>query len=127
MIQGRFGPKNELIFPIELIAANGERFEVEAMLDTGFTSEILYLDSQDADALGWEPTPEIRRLATAWGEGEFQIYEAKIALDSKEFEVEAVIGDRLIELLLGSPVFNIARLQVDKHRQVLTLEIIDEN
>ncbi|MHC5728683.1 MAG: hypothetical protein ACYTXY_32120 [Nostoc sp.] len=41
---GRFGNNGELFFEIQLLVANGEQFEVEAMLDTGFTSFNLSLD-----------------------------------------------------------------------------------
>lgn len=38
MISGQFGAIGEIFFEIDLIAANGERFPVEVLLDTGFTS-----------------------------------------------------------------------------------------
>ncbi len=37
MIQGYFGNKRELFFEIELIAADGSRIIVDALLDTGCT------------------------------------------------------------------------------------------
>lgn len=36
MIEGTFGPKDELLFSIELIPERGVEIEVDAMLDTGF-------------------------------------------------------------------------------------------
>lgn len=53
MISGRFGENGELYFEIELIAATGEKFPVDALLDTGFTTGWLGINSQDLDALGW--------------------------------------------------------------------------
>ncbi len=38
MISGRFGEIGELTFEIDLIASDGERFPVEVLLDTGFTT-----------------------------------------------------------------------------------------
>lgn len=38
MISGKFGEIGELFFEIDLIAANGEVFSVDALLDTGFTT-----------------------------------------------------------------------------------------
>ncbi|WP_375493265.1 hypothetical protein [uncultured Nostoc sp.] len=36
-----------------MVVANGEQFEVEAMLDTGFTSGWLAINSQDLEAIEW--------------------------------------------------------------------------
>lgn len=38
MIAGRLGENGELLFEIQLVAANGEQFSLEALFDTGFTS-----------------------------------------------------------------------------------------
>ena len=38
MIVSRFGENGELLFEIDLIAANGEQFPIEVLLDTGFTT-----------------------------------------------------------------------------------------
>jgi predicted aspartyl protease len=53
MIAGRFGNNGELFFEIQLVVASGEQFEVEAMLDTGFTSGWLAINSQDLEAIEW--------------------------------------------------------------------------
>ena len=45
MISGRFGEIGELIFEIDLIAADGEKFPVDVLLDTGFTTGFLVLDT----------------------------------------------------------------------------------
>ena len=45
MIQGFFGEKGELLFEIDLIAADGSIISVNALLDTGFT-EWLAMDTQ---------------------------------------------------------------------------------
>lgn len=37
MMEGRFGDNKELFFDIQLVAANGEKFYIEALFDTGFT------------------------------------------------------------------------------------------
>ncbi len=47
MIAGQFGNNGELFFSVQMVAANGEQFEVEAILDTVFTTgwlAINYLD-----------------------------------------------------------------------------------
>lgn len=38
MIAGRFGENRELLFEVKLMAANGEQFYTEVLLDTGFTT-----------------------------------------------------------------------------------------
>jgi len=38
MIFGKFGDNGELVFEIKLVAVTGERFIVDALLDTGFTT-----------------------------------------------------------------------------------------
>lgn len=38
MITGRFGEIGELYFEIDVIAADGEIFPVDVLLDTGFTT-----------------------------------------------------------------------------------------
>lgn len=53
MIAGRFGENGELLFEIQLVAANGEQFSLEALFDTGFTSGWLSINSQDLKALDW--------------------------------------------------------------------------
>jgi predicted aspartyl protease len=52
MMNGRFGDNKELFFEIELVAANNEKFYVEALLDTGFTDGWLAIEAQDLEALG---------------------------------------------------------------------------
>ena len=37
MIAGRFGDEDELFFEVELIADNGLKLPVDALLDTGFS------------------------------------------------------------------------------------------
>lgn len=51
MIPGRFGEIGELIFEIEIIAADGNNYPIDGLLDTGFTSGWLVLDIQDAESL----------------------------------------------------------------------------
>ena len=53
MIVGRFGENRELLFEVELIASNKERLAVEVLLDTGFTTGWLAINSQDLEALRW--------------------------------------------------------------------------
>jgi predicted aspartyl protease len=49
MISGRFGDIGELFFEVDLIAADGEIFQVDALLDTGFTTGWLAMNIQDID------------------------------------------------------------------------------
>jgi predicted aspartyl protease len=52
MISGRFGERGELIFEIELVAANGELIAVDVLLDTGFTTGFLVVHADDIEDLG---------------------------------------------------------------------------
>jgi len=52
MIYGEFNSQGELIFEIDLVAADGDIIPVQALLDTGF-SGWLAIDNQDALSLGW--------------------------------------------------------------------------
>lgn len=60
MIHGRFGENIELFFEIDLVAADGKSFSVEVLLDTGFTTGWLALDTQDCLSLGWVMTESER-------------------------------------------------------------------
>ena len=84
MISGRFGENGELFFEIELIASNGEVFPVEVLLDTGFTTGFLAINSQDLDALDWSLIAPQIEMQTARGEGFFDIYEAWVIIDGQD-------------------------------------------
>jgi predicted aspartyl protease len=53
MIFGKFGNDGELFFEIKLVAVTGEQFLVDVLLDTGFTTGWLAMNSQDLEALQW--------------------------------------------------------------------------
>lgn len=67
MIVGRFGENGELLFEIDLIAANGEQFPLEVLLDTGFTTSWLAINSQDLEALQWTLIASQIEMQTARG------------------------------------------------------------
>ncbi|HLP87017.1 MAG TPA: hypothetical protein VK184_00205 [Nostocaceae cyanobacterium] len=71
MIRGRFGEIGELIFDIKIIAADGELYSLEVLLDTGFTTGWLALDFQDAESLGWPLIQKNRAMQMARGEDLF--------------------------------------------------------
>ncbi|MEP0878647.1 aspartyl protease [Funiculus sociatus GB2-M2] len=83
MILGKFGEIGELIFEIDLIAADGERLPIEVLLDTRFTTGWLALDTQNADSLGWSLREHNWTMQTARGEEYFDIYEV-IVIDEVE-------------------------------------------
>ncbi|MEH2209173.1 hypothetical protein [Nostoc sp.] len=53
MIAGSFGDNGELLFEIEHVAANHDKFPVEALLDTGFTDGWLAINTQDLQVNTW--------------------------------------------------------------------------
>ncbi|MUG98519.1 aspartyl protease [Scytonema sp. UIC 10036] len=102
MIAGRFGDNGELFFEIQLVAANNEQFEVEALFDTGFTTGWLGINSQDLEALEWSIiTPKIE-MQTARGSEYFDLYEGKVIVDNKEFIIAVHVGEELSDTLMGS-------------------------
>jgi predicted aspartyl protease len=52
MIEGRFTDDKELLFDIELVAINGEKFPIEALLDTGFTDGWLAINTPRFGSFG---------------------------------------------------------------------------
>lgn len=125
MIVGRFGDNGELFFEIELIAANNERFAVEALLDTGFTTGWLAINAQDIEALQWPAIAYEIEMQTARGDELFDLYEGKVIIDRKEFTIPVHIGDRLPDILIGSQWLEIIELIVKKRKGILTLEILE--
>ena len=121
MIAGNFGSKGELLFEIELIAANGDTFPVEALLDTGFTSGWLAINIQDIEVFEWSLLEPRRAMQTAKGEEFFDIYAGKVLLDGQEFTIPVIAGDELEENLLGLQWLKTMRLVVDFPAGVLTL------
>lgn len=73
MITGRFGENGELIFEIELLAGNGDILPVDVLLDTGFTTGWLALNSQDIEYLEWPLIRPNYEMQTARGEEYFDI------------------------------------------------------
>ncbi|MEC4812732.1 MAG: aspartyl protease [Scytonema sp. PMC 1069.18] len=125
MIAGRFGGNGELFFEIQLVAANGEQFEIEALFDTGFTTGWLGINSQDLEALEWSIiTPKIE-MQTARGSEYFDLYEGKVIVDNKEFIINVHVGEELSDTLMGSLWLDIMQLVVNKPRGILTLEAVE--
>ena len=125
MIVGRFGENGELFFEIELIAANNERFAVEALLDTGFTTGWLAINAQDIEALQWPAIAYEIEMQTARGDELFDLYEGKVIIDRKEFTIPIHVGDGLPDILIGSQWLEIIELIVKKRKGILTLEILE--
>ena len=124
MISGRFGENGELFFEIELIASNGEVFPVEVLLDTGFTTGFIAMNSQDLDALDWSLIAPQIEMQTARGEGFFDIYEAWVIIDGQDLIVPVHVAEDIPEILIGSQWLDRMQLVVNKPSGILTLEIV---
>ncbi len=124
MISGRFGINGQLFFEIELIAANGDSFEVEVLLDTGFTAGFLAINSQDLEVLQWPLMNSRVEITTVKGNDYFDIYEGKTIVDGQELTVPVHVGENIPEILIGSPWLEIMDLVVRKGQGILTLEIV---
>jgi predicted aspartyl protease len=120
MILGEFNEREELIFEIDLIGADGESIPVNAILDRGFTGW-LAINTQEADSLDWLLDKEQEILSRAAGETAFYKYSAKAILDEEEFEITALAGDEIPNILLGLRCLETKRLVVDFPTKVLIL------
>ncbi|MFB2882107.1 aspartyl protease [Floridanema aerugineum] len=121
MISGKFGEIGELIFEIDLIAADGERFTIDALLDTGFTIGWLALDTQDILSLGWAMIESERAMQIARGEAFFDVYEGRVVLDGQEYVIPVLAGDGIPESLLGLQWLKMLPLTVNFATGLLTL------
>jgi predicted aspartyl protease len=121
MISGKFGEIGELIFEIDLIAADEERFTIDALLDTGFTTGWLTLDTQDILSLGWAMIESERAMQIARGEAFFDVYEGRVVLDGQEYVIPVLAGDGIPESLLGLQWLKMLPLTVNFATGLLTL------
>jgi predicted aspartyl protease len=121
MISGQFGEIGELFFEIEVVAADGERFLVEVLLDTGFTTGWLAMDRQDIQSLGWSLMEDRYVMQTARGEEFFALYTGKVILDEQEYTIPVIATIGLSDNLLGLQWLRTRRLVVDFPANVLML------
>jgi len=121
MILGEFDDEGKLFFSVELINADREIIAVNAMLDTGFT-ELLALNKQDIEDLGWKLVDDNYPMQTAQGETLFGIYAGTVIFDGQEFTIPVLGGEAILEILLGVPWLKNRRLVVEESAGVLTLE-----
>ena len=124
MISGWFGDNGQLFFEIELIASNGEIFPVEVMLDTGFTTGFIAINSQDLDGLDWSLIAPQIEMQTARGDVLFDIYEGRVIIEGQELIVPVHVGEDLPEILIGSQWLDRMQLIVNKPIGILTLETV---
>ncbi|BBD66653.1 hypothetical protein NIES4072_60730 [Nostoc commune NIES-4072] len=124
MIAGSFGDNGELLFEIELVAANDEKFSVEALFDTGFTNGWLAINTQDLEVLEWSLMSAQIEMQTARGEAQFDIYEGKLIIDGTEFVIPVHVGNDIPDTIIGSLWLDIMQLVVNKPKCLLTLEIL---
>lgn len=120
MIEGQFDSEGKLFFEINLVAADREVIQADALLDTGFT-DWLAMSSQDIESLSWPSIGDERLMQTAQGETLFNVFAGTIELDGQEFNVPVLAGDTIIEVLLGLSWLRTKRLVVDFPAEVLTL------
>lgn len=124
MIFGKFGDNGELFFEIELLAVTGERYLVDALLDTGFTTGWLSINSQDLEALQWPLVTSDIEMRTARGNESFDLHEGKIIIDGQEVTILVHIGDEIPEFLIGAGWLEVMELAVNKPKGILTLSKI---
>lgn len=121
MISGKFGEIGELIFEIDLIADDEEKYPIEVLLDTGFTTGYLALDTQDVQSLGWSMIESERAMQMVRGEEFFDVYEGRVFLDEREYIIPVLAGAGIPEPLLGLQWLRMLPLAVNFSADVLTL------
>ena len=121
---GKFGDNGELWFEVELVAATGERFTVDALLDTGFTTGFLAINKQDLEALQWPLINHQTELRTARGDGYFDVYEGRIVVDGEEATISVHVGEEIPEYLIGARWLEVMELKVNKRDKILILSRI---
>lgn len=126
MIYGRFGERGELIFEIELVAANGEQIAVDVLLDTGFTTGFLAVHADDIEDLGWPILTSEVEMQTARGTEYFDIYEGLAIVDGREFIIPVHVGSQLPEILFGRQWLMLMKLAIDERNGILTLEYVGD-
>lgn len=92
MIFGKFGNDGELFFEIKLVAVTGEPFLVDVLLDTGFTTGWLAMNSQDLEVLQWPLIASDIEMRTARGDELFDIHEGRIIIDGEEMTIPVHVG-----------------------------------
>lgn len=119
MIAGWFGDEDELIFEIDLIAANGLELPIDTTFDTGF-SDWLVMDEQDLEDFNWVYVGE-RDMQMAKGDAKFDVYAGKVRIDGQEFDIPVYAGKGVSEVLLGRQWLKTRRLLVDMSAGILNL------
>lgn len=51
-------------------------------------------------------------MITAQGDAIFPVYRGQIILDSKQLDIEVVVGNKLSEVLLGAPILDVANVNI---------------
>ncbi|MDF5727301.1 MAG: aspartyl protease [Rhizonema sp. PD38] len=121
MISGKFGEIGELIFEIELIGFEEERYPIEVLLDTGFTTGWLVLDTQDVKSLGWSKIDSELAVQMVRGEEFFDLYQGRVLLEEQEYIIPVLAGAGIPEPLLGLQWLKMLPLVVNFTAEILTL------
>ncbi len=122
MIRGQITEKG-IYFEIELVTAEGEEIPVDVLFDSGFTSGILAVHSQDIEALGWENLEQDLAIPTAGGLSQFTAYRGQVIIDGQQLTLPILAGDLPDEdrVLLGYRILDLFDLTLDTHNQIAIL------
>ena len=97
---------------------------MDALLDTGFTTGWLGINSQDLSALQWPLIASDIEMQTAKGDELFDLYEGRIIIDGEEITIPVHVGEEIPEILIGVQWLEIMELSVNKPKGILTLSRI---
>ncbi len=109
MIEGEVNPFDEAVVPIRIISTEGKTFEIEAVIDTGFTG-FLTLPLEDIQQLGLLFQQEEQFVVGRGITENFAIYTANIKWDEKLRVVPVLATDS--GTLVGMKMLRGARLAV---------------
>ncbi|MEB3341506.1 hypothetical protein [Okeania sp.] len=79
------------------------------------------VDTQDVESLGWY-FQEQEEKQTAFRVATFNLYQGAVCFDDQEIKVPVVVGDGILDILIGLSWLENRRLVVDRKAGILTLE-----
>ncbi len=122
MIRGQITEQG-IYFEIDLVTADGEEVPVDVLFDSGFTSGILAVHSQDIEALGWENLEQDLEIPTAGGLSQFTAYRGQVIIDGQRLTLPVLAGDLPDEdrVLLGYRILDLFDLTLDTHNKIAIL------
>lgn len=119
MLRGTIDAAGQIRVPIELIAADGRRSTLEAVLDTGFTGSI-GIRGELVPALGWQPHGYVE-AALASGSESLRVFVGEVIFDGR-LQVVRAVEITSDDIVVGLSLLREKRLLVDFRTGEVTIE-----